>query len=685
MKKKYILLFAVIGGGLLSSCTDYLNVDKYFADRMTEQKLFEDKDYTNRWLAGVYSHLTTCKDVGNKRSMIFNFSDDMYFGDTYAYGSIKDNLSYDVFKYGQYGENESTQTITWTEAYIGIRDASTFIRYIDINKELTYNEIQDYKAQARFLRAYYHWYLLRKYGPIPLIKEEADYIASYDDLATPRSSYDECASYIAEEMATAAKDLPLYRSTKEIARPTRGAALGIRAKVLLYAASPLANPRPEDTERFTDLVDDKGNYLISQVYNEEKWAKAAAAAKDVINMNKYKLYVAPKRDSDIGKEYPKTVTPPHNDEFSDKNWPDGWADIDPFESYRSIFNAEVQPYANPELIFSRGLNQVDENINIMTWHQIPFSIGGQNCQGISQKQCDAYYTDEGKDIPGMHDYMESDYPDRNTLPRATGFVNSSNRAQLHRPLEDDVYLGYANREPRFYASVAYNGSTWDFVSATKPEDRFIRCWYYNDKPDGIQTANPQLWLRTGIGIKKYYNPVECYKDPKKELFKVDPAMRYAEILLIYAEALNELTKSYEIPSWDNEQTYTIKRDIDEMKKGIRPIRIRAGLPDYGTEIYNDANLFRKSLKRERQIELFAETHRYYDLRRWKDAPREEATPMYGCNMFLGSQMRDEFYRPTVISSMPAVFVRKMYFWPISHSELKRNKRLTQNPGWTYYD
>lgn len=680
MKKIYLFLFVAIGSGLLlSSCTDYLNVDKYFTDRMNEQKMFESKDYTTRWLAGVYSHLTTCKDMGSQSSVIFNFSDDMYFSDG----------QYDVFKYGQY--NEGWQQNTWQEAYIGIRDATTFLRYVDINKEMSYDEIQDNKAQARFLRAYYHWHLLRKYGPIPLLKEEADYIDSYDNLAFPRNTYDECVSYITDELVLAAKDLPLDRTTQNLARPTRGAALGLRAKVLLYAASPIANPRPEDTERFTDLVDDKGNCLISQVYNEEKWAKAAAAAKDVINLNKYELYVAPKKDTDAGREYPKTVIPPYNAEFSEKNWPDGWADIDPFESYRSIFNAEVQPYANPELIFSRMQNYGGGDVKNMMWQQIPLSLGGRNCQGVTQKQCDAYYTDEGTDIPGMHDYMPADYPDRNTQPRATGFVNDANKDKLHRPLEDDVYLGYANREPRFYATVAYNGSTWDFAGSKKVEDRFLRCWYYNDKPDGIQVNDPQFWLRTGIGMKKFYNPQETYKADnaadKVEYQKADPAMRYPEILLIYAEALNELAagNNYKIASWDGKQTYTVSRDINEMKKGIHPIRIRAGLPDYTKETYDDANLFRIALKRERQIELFAEGHRYYDLRRWKDAPREEATPIYGCNMYLGSEMRDEFYRPTVVASMPTVFVRKMYFWPISHSELKRNKRLTQNPGWTYYD
>ena len=201
MKKKYLFLAAAISAGIsLSSCSDYLNVDKYFADRMNEQKLFENKDYTNRWLAGIYSRLSICRDYGSKRAALSNFSDDMYFTDNYA------DVNYKTYKYGQYNEEYDQQS--WESCYIGIRDATTFIRYVDINKELTYEEIQDYKAQARFLRAYYYWHLLRKYGPVPLIKEEVDYTVAYEDLATPRSSYDECVSYIVDELVIAAKDLP---------------------------------------------------------------------------------------------------------------------------------------------------------------------------------------------------------------------------------------------------------------------------------------------------------------------------------------------------------------------------------------------------------------------------------------------------------------------------------------------
>lgn len=674
MKKNFLYLFVAISAILLlASCSDFLNVDKYFDDRMNEKKLFENKDYTNRWLAGVYSHLVVCQDVGSKRSVLTNFSDDMYYTDDYA------GCTYKTFKYGLYNEGFNQQH--WQECYVGIRDATTFLRCVDINKELSYEEIQDYKAQARFLRAYYYWYLLRRYGPVPLIKEEIDYTAEYEELAIPRSSYDECVEYIVEELVLAAKDLPAEpRTARAVTRPTRGAALGLRAKVLLYAASPYVNGNTE----MSDLKDMNGRILISQEYDESKWAKAAAAAKDVIDLNVYELYTAPRREVNVGINYPKTVTPPYNEEFSDKNWPDGWANIDPFESYRSLFNGDVQLSSNTEMIFTRGQNQNGENIESMVMHQMPANAGGASCHGMTQKQCDSYYMDDGSDIPGMHDYMPADYPDRNNLPRQQGFVGDGTPFELHRPLETGVSLQYANREPRFYASVAYNGSIWQMSTSEKEENRNYQSWYYNRKPDGINVANPARWLRTGIGIKKFYNPQDSYREGRR-IKKADLAMRYAEILLIYAEALNELNSSYEIPSWNGEKTHTIKRDETEMKNAIKPIRIRAGLPNYKQEVYDDAKLFRKALKRERQIELFAEGHRYYDLRRWKDAPREEATPVYGCNMYLDEGMRNEFYIPTVVASMPAVFIKKMYFWPISHGELKRNGQLTQNPGWTYYD
>ncbi len=695
MKKIITILSFAVGLTSLVGCSDYLDSDYLFDERMSIEDVFSNRDYTNRWLARGYFYLSNgyLQDVCSKRNYPFNFADDMYYGDG----------GYDKWKSGQYDEsgvNNSSSGI-WKNAYLGIRQVAIFLNNIDKNKEFTEEEITDFKGQAHFLRAYYYWLMLRAFGPVPIIPDEGvDYTKEYDELAYPRNSYDECVDYITSELLKAAGQLPLQRSVQEVLRPTRGAALALRAKILLYAASPLFNGKAPEVVS-SALVNKDGKRLLPETYDESKWAKAAAAAKDVMDLNIYGIHVAYFNSNAGDIAYPATIAPPHDDEFSDQSWPNGWKNIDPFQSYREMFDGSIIVSQNEELIFTRGDNQSRESVDIMVVHQLPRNgAGGYGSQGMTQKQCDAYYMNDGTNCPGMNDvYKEFDgYKGRyDSRPRAEGYVKEKELVDYPElgPLGVGVSKQYVRREPRFYASVGYNGSTWHLLNAlndnTHDEQKNIQVFYYRGGSNGY--ANSSYWLRTGIGIKKYVHPNDISYTQKNSYdvtrieHKADPAIRYAEILLIYAEALNELTGSYEIPSWDGNKMHSVKRDIAEMKKGIRPVRIRAGLPDYdkvkGHETaYDNPDEFRTMLKRERQIEFFAEGHRYWDLRRWLDAPVEETVPVYGCNMLASKDMADQFHTPVMCTSLPTIFAEKMWLCPIAHTELKHNVNLVQNPGWT---
>ena len=688
MKKIIVILSIVTGLGLImGGCTDYLDSDYLFDERMSIEDVFKNQDYTNEWLARAYAYLGNgyLQDVASKKEVPFNFADDMYFdGEGNRYANWK------AGRYSESGLNGEAQGI-WENAYKGIRQASILLEYIDLNKEFSEVEISDMKGQAHFLRAYYYWIMLRTYGPVPIVPDAGiDYMKEYDQVAQPRSTYDECVNYIENELIIAAEMLPLQRSVEALARPSRGAALALRAKVLLFGASPLFNGKAP-AEVAAAMVDRGGNPLLSPTYDESKWARAAAAAKDVMDLNFYTLHVAYFKDTDaVG--YPATVTPPYDENFSDKDWPNGWKNIDPFESYRSLFNGEIPANENPELIFTRGQNNSNENIAAMVLHQLPRTWGkGYNSHAMTQKQVDAYYMADGTDAPGMNSMYASlpGYEGRyDSRERATGYVAASELADYPElgPQGAGVSKQYAKREPRFYASVAYNGSTWYFLNADESaeEQKNKQIFYYRGEDNGYKI---NYSLLTGIGIKKYVHPDDIsliggsYNRARIRP-KVDPAIRYAEILLIYAEALNELTGQHSIPSWDGNKTHSISRNVAEMKAGIQPVRIRAGVPDYPDNVYANADRFREKLKRERQIELFAEGHRYFDLRRWMDAPVEEAASTYGCNIYAGKAMADLFHTPVEVPSLAPIFALKSWFWPIHHTELKRNKELTQNPGWT---
>lgn len=676
MKKHILPIVTILVLGLgISSCSDYLSVERFFKDRQSEEKIFKSKVFTEQWLTKCYNCLLeTNLEITRIFYSTTNFADDMIFNETSG------AISYNAFKFGQY-DNTWTNN-SYIRCYEGIRQASILISNVDINEELTEEEIADYKAQARFLRSYFYWLLLRKYGPVPLVPEETISIdGDYTSMSYPRNSYDEVVDYISKEMVLAAQALPEKRDRQNINRATKGAALAVRAKALLYTASPINNPRPEDPDKFSDFTDHQGRILMAQTYDESKWAKAAAAAKDVIDLatktGVYKLYTAPYQAKG-DNAYPATIKPPHHPIYSTKDFPEGWADIDPFASYRSLFNGDLYASENPELIFTRGNNALNDQVKDLVLDQLPTNAGGRNRHGLTIKQCDAYDMADGSSF-SLNTFLD-------TCEVSKRFVSEDEHNRgLYPQVRTGVWKEYVNREPRFYASVAFNGAFWALASAQDDEKRNQQIWYYRGSDNGRKNAS-DYWIPTGIGIMKFISPNDCNTNGGKIFDKVDVPLRYADILLMYAEALNELTpgSSYEVTTWQGEPL-TVSRNKEDMRKGIRPVRMRAGVPDYEDSTYDDQILLRKKLIHERQVEFMGENQRYYDLRRWKIAPTEESEQIYGYNVLMTENKKDRFYERIRVENLQSNFSRKMYFWPMPQDELKRNLKMTQAPGWETFD
>ena len=671
--KKYILYILVgIASWGLASCNGFLDVDQYFNDLYQLDSVFTKRSTTEQWLWKVYSRLDANREICNKMSSGFNFaSDDLFYGDRTA------TVPCQSYQNCEYSPSKMLNEDRWGNLYCGIREASTFISNVDQCTELTNDQIEDYKAQARFLRAYFYWMLIKQWGPVPLLPDEGlDINLSYEELSTPRNTYDECVDYIVAEFEEAAIHLEQERSTAYLGMATKGAALAARAKVLLYAASPLYNGNHD----LFELKDEAGNPLINQNYDERKWARAAAAAEEVTNTGWYELYTVP-----VSEE---TVLPPA--EVRSREFPYGCGGIDPYESYRQLFNGAIRDMKdNREFIFYRQFNNAGatggEDLIDLVKHSYPHNSGwdGWNTNAVSLKQVDAYYMFDGRDKDNASEgypYHEDGFITADDADSVYKFVNRASEEKYQ------VSRRFGNREPRFYASVSFNGCVWESENAYKNQNGTVDiqnkpCNYYRGGENGKTSSEPEFCPFTGIGLFKYYHPDDTWQTSGAvyQTYKVEPTIRYADVLLWYAEALNELTQEYSFPTYDGRGTVTVSRNVEKMRSAFSQVRFRAGLPD--ADNYDDAAQFRVTLKRERQIELFAESARYFDLRRWKDAPTEEVGPIKGFNINITSSKREDFYKETVISRVQKRWMDKMYLWPIPKNETDRNVKLQQNPGW----
>lgn len=533
----------------------------------------------------------------------------------------------------------------WDSKYFqALRECNIFLDNIDKVRDLTEFEKKRWVAEVKFLKAYYHYYLARMYGPIPIIKKNLPISASVEEVKVKRQHVDSVFNYTVELIDEAAQDLPvvLPNEFSELGRITRPIALAIKAEILTTAASPLYN----GNQNYANFRNKDNEPLFSNTASPEKWQRAAQACREAVTAceaNGHRLY----------EFVPRSVTTKVSDST---------------QRLMSI-RAAVTDKWNVELIWgasnstgggSRGFQSLAQaRLSPFTGTIPNESIGSMLAPPIHIAEM--FYSNNGVPIEEDKSYK---YGTRFTALRK---ALQSERYYI-REGYTTVQLNF-DREPRFYADLGFDGGIW-FGQGKNDDDN---TWVLEGKlgqTGGRQGAS--LYSVTGYWPKKLANYNNTINDPAQQ-YNVEgypfPIMRLADLYLLYAEALNESQgPSAEVYAW------------------IDKVRTRAGLKgvvESWTKYSNKPSKFsskeglREIIQRERLIELVFEGKRFWDLRRWKVAENYLQRSVNGWDIAQREAVNYYRVKPIYTSS----FSLKDYFWPISENSLIVNPNLVQNPGW----
>ena len=628
MKKQnsiYTLLIALLC--FVSSC-DYLGVSDQLAGGLQNiEQVFDNVSYTKRWYANVFAGIPDYSginsvNVGAFKNPWTGMCDELVVG--YGNSSKYNNSDRNAANMGFHRYGDCYKYIR--QANIFLQKAHPIMTTGTQGDQLLEDELTQMKANVRFMRAFYHYLLFEQYGPIILVKDKI-YNAT-EDQDVPRNTVDEVIEYIDSELTAVASELaqePIFEDKDYRAWPTKGVALAVRAKLWLYAASPLLNGGYREA---LSVTNPDGTRLFPD-YDAGKWEKALAACKDFIDYaeaGRYELY----------KEYKD----------------DNGAVIDPDKSVYNLF----QKYTH-EIIWATANNDWGGmNGDAFDRRIAPrCEKNGLGSTGVTQELVDAFYMKDGFPVSATA------YLPQSTLYQEEGYGTYKDQNDNFSKKYTNVTVSnrYLNREPRFYNTVFFNGRQWP-VSCNQ-------VLFYNGGNSGVQEGQATL---TGYMLFKRFNRSVSLTNPGvASQFRPSIIFRLADFYLMYAEAANE-----------------VNPNDARVLKYLNLVRERAGLPDIETlnpAIRGNQELQRAAIQRERQIELATEGQRYFDVRRWmiadKNGEGRQNGYVHGMNVRGESNDKEDFNR--IVEASQIVFNRKMYLYPMPDSEMRKTKNLVQNPGW----
>ncbi|MCH5599130.1 RagB/SusD family nutrient uptake outer membrane protein [Niabella ginsengisoli] len=638
MKQLTTWLLAAILVGPISSCKKYLDI---VPDNVgTLDYAFRNKNEAENYLFACYSTMQRQYNVIVNPGFTLA-AEVLYPTDPNGFGALNE-ACFSLIKGLQ---TPSNPLINYWDGeggaepmYQAIRRCNIMLENIDNPIDLDAQTKSRWLGETKFLKAYYHYTLLKMYGPIPLIKENLPISASAEEAKIKRATLDESFEYVLGLLDEAIPDLPptIQNRAQELGRITKVIAMSLKAEILATQASPLFNGNPD----YINTKDKDGRNLFPQSYDAAKWQKAADAClaaieeAELVGIKLHDTFIPTGGINNLSDEQKQTLM---LQTVVTEKWENN---LEIIWGYNYGFNYQnyVIPRMTDKSVASANSNPASFSVPIATTN--------------------LFYSKNG--VP-INEDVDFDYVNR-YRPQAGDDANKSY-----------IKLGYEtatlnlNREPRFYASLGFDGGIWlgnginDATTARHVQGRGPTALA---GPKSIGSTNI-----TGYWPKKLANYLTVYDETfQTENYRM-AAIRLASLYLLYAEVLNE----------SNGPSATVYEYIDK-------VRERAGLAGV-VESWQEHSRnpgkpqtkegLRQIIHQERRIELCFEAQSGWDLRRWKELQDVLSQPLQGWNV--NEEASVNYYQPKTV--LIPVFGQKNYLWPIETEALIVNNNLTQNPYW----
>ena len=617
---KQHMLVMVLGFGCILTACKKDFLNTTPFDQVAGADTWKDPALAEAFVNGIYAGLG---NGGFDEQMIASVSDEAIF--THAGRSIN-VVNQGILNPSNLGWVSGS--FEWQTMYNRIRTANVAMENLPTASFEDKTTKDRLLGESRFLRAYFYQQLLRYYGGIPLVSKS---LGLTDDYSIARSSYADCVSFIVKDLDTAAT--LLAGKSRVRGRASNLSALALKSRVLLYAASDL-HDMPTAKAKSSVLAAYSNPELLGYVSGDRtaRWQAAKDAAKVVLDM--------------AASGYKTDLTAPASFEDGRKNF----ISISMGGGSKS---SEADAAASKELLFER------------TWSTDKNEGGTQ--VGLYNGP-NGYHNWSGNGPIGelVDDYEMMD---------GTKF-SWSNPVHKASP--------YENREPRFYASILYDGATWkprDKISGNVDPVNQIQTGNYmigSSVLAGLDTRQSSIenWngCWTGYYFRKFTDPDPAIVENTGRQYIPWPFLRYTEMMFNYAEASNELGQDAEARTWLNK------------------IRFRAGMPAF-TE---SGDALRQRFRNEKRVEMAYEEQRYHDARRWMIAPQTLGRKTTYINVEgalkpgavapapyrKDKTLFNYTYTPVVNNTLEdRLWLDKMYYRPLSLNEVNKNSKLIQNPDY----